>query len=65
MTDAGVDFLAERGYDKQYGARPLQRSIQTYLEDLIVEEMLSAGKMGRERVVVDVDGDALKIRNEG
>ena len=63
VSDAAVDFLAEKGYDKQYGARPLQRSIQTHLEDLIVEEMLSAGKMGREKVVVDVDGDALKIRN--
>ena len=63
VSDAAVDFLAEKGYDKQYGARPLQRSIQTHLEDLIVEEMLSAGKMGRKKVVVDVDGDALKIRN--
>ena len=63
VSDAAVDFLAEKGYDKQYGARPLQRSIQTHLENLIVEEMLSAGKMGREKVVVDVDGDALKIRN--
>ena len=61
VTDAGVDFLAEKGYDKQYGARPLQRSIQTHLEDLIVEEMLSAGKIGREKVVVDVDAEGGKL----
>ena len=61
VSDAAVDFLAEKGYDKQYGARPLQRSIQTHLEDLIVEEMLSAGKMKSEKVVVDVDTDGNKL----
>ena len=62
MSDAAVDFLADKGYDKQYGARPLQRSIQTHLEDLIVEEMLSAGKMNREKVVVDVDAEGNKLK---
>ena len=64
VSDAAVDFLADKGFDKQYGARPLQRSIQTHLEDLIVEEMLSAGKMNREKVVVEVDksGDKLRIK---
>ena len=61
VSDAAVNFLADKGYDKQYGARPLQRSIQTHLEDLIVEEMLSVGKMKSEKVVVDVDAENSKL----
>ena len=36
-----VVFLAERGYDAQYGARPLKRAIQTYIEDLLADGILS------------------------
>ena len=61
VSDAAVDFLADKGFDKQYGARPLQRSIQTHLEDLIVEEMLAVGKMNREKVMVDVAAEGSKL----
>ncbi|MBC7391049.1 MAG: ATP-dependent Clp protease ATP-binding subunit [Opitutaceae bacterium] len=40
LTDKAKDFLAEKGYDEQYGARPLNRAIQKYLEDPIAEEIL-------------------------
>ena len=40
LTDAAKDFLSEKGYDHQYGARPLNRAIQRYLEDPIAEEIL-------------------------
>ncbi len=40
LTDKAKDFLAEKGYDPQYGARPLNRAIQKYLEDPIAEELL-------------------------
>ena len=36
-----VDYLLEKGYDPQYGARPLRRAIQDYLEDFLAEEYLS------------------------
>jgi len=42
LTDAAKDFLAEKGYDPQYGARPLNRAIQKYLEDVIAEELLKS-----------------------
>ena len=61
VSDAAVNFLADKGFDKQYGARPLQRSIQTHLEDLIVEEMLSIGEMKRDKVAVDVDTQNNKL----
>ncbi len=40
MTDKAKDFIAEKGYDKQYGARPLNRAIQKYVEDALAEEIL-------------------------
>lgn len=40
LTEKAKDFLAEKGYDQAYGARPLNRAIQKYLEDPIAEEIL-------------------------
>ena len=42
LTKKAKDFLAEKGFDKNYGARPLKRAIQKYLEDLIAEEILQS-----------------------
>ena len=36
------DFIADKGYDSQFGARPLKRAIQKYLEDIIAEEIVNA-----------------------
>lgn len=41
LTAKAKDFIAEKGYDQQYGARPLNRAIQKYLEDLVAEQILS------------------------
>ena len=49
LSDEAKDFIAEKGYDKNYGARPLKRAIQKYLEDELAEMMLklnSEGKIG-------------------
>ena len=40
LTIAAKDFLSDKGYDPQYGARPLNRAIQKYLEDPVAEEIL-------------------------
>lgn len=40
LTEKAKDFLSEKGYDSQYGARPLNRAIQKYLEDPVAEEIL-------------------------
>lgn len=40
LTEKAKDFLAEKGYDHQFGARPLHRAIQKYLEDPVAEEIL-------------------------
>lgn len=41
LTDDVKSFVAERGYDVQFGARPLKRAIQSYIEDVVCERMLS------------------------
>ena len=53
LSEAAKDFLSEKGYDPQYGARPLNRAIQKYLEDAVAEELLR-GKMS-EGDIIDVD----------
>ncbi|MCL4162561.1 UNVERIFIED_CONTAM: hypothetical protein GTU68_008879, partial [Idotea baltica] len=40
LTDAAKDYIAEKGFDKQYGARPLKRAIQKYIEDALAEEIV-------------------------
>ena len=42
LTEEAKDFVAEKGYDPKYGARPLNRAIQKYIEDPIAEEILKA-----------------------
>jgi ATP-dependent Clp protease ATP-binding subunit ClpC len=61
LTEKAKDFLAEKGYDPQYGARPLGRAIQKYLEDPIAEEILKAELENGDTLLADYDGtgDAL------
>jgi ATP-dependent Clp protease ATP-binding subunit ClpC len=57
LTKKAKDFLAEKGYDPQYGARPLARAIQRYLEDPIAEEILKASPTEGEIIVADYSGE--------
>lgn len=63
LTDAAKDFIAGKGYDPQYGARPLKRAIQKYLEDELAELILSATLLPGNKVVVDYDKDTDKIKS--
>jgi ATP-dependent Clp protease ATP-binding subunit ClpC len=64
LTDSGKDFIAEKGYDPQYGARPLNRAIQKYLEDLVAEEILKGDLAEGDVIQADHDGtsDGLTIK---
>jgi ATP-dependent Clp protease ATP-binding subunit ClpC len=53
LTVAAKDFLAEKGYDPQYGARPLNRAIQKYLEDPIAEELLKGEIAEGDTILAD------------
>jgi len=54
LTDQAKDFLIERGTDEKFGARPLRRAIEQYVEDALSEAMLRGEYEGKDRVVVSV-----------
>ena len=53
ITDAAKDFVGEKGYDPEYGARPLHRAIQKWLEDPLAEELLSLNAKEGDILLVD------------
>jgi ATP-dependent Clp protease ATP-binding subunit ClpC len=62
LTDAAKDFIAEKGYDSNFGARPLKRAIQKHLEDPIAEEILKGELTEGDTMEVDYDKEKEEIR---
>ena len=60
ITTEAKRFVADKGYDSQYGARPLNRAIQTYIEDPLSELMLQGDAKPGNTLVIDVSGDEIK-----
>lgn len=59
ITQSAKDFLAEKGYDKQYGARPLKRAIQSHIEDALADILLRGEAKQGDTILVDYSqGDA-------
>tara|TARA_B100001173_G_scaffold179820_1_gene155267 strand:- start:649 stop:2712 length:2064 start_codon:yes stop_codon:yes gene_type:complete len=61
LTKKAKDFLIDKGYDPKYGARPLDRAIQKYLEDVLAEEILTGNLKKGESVVADFDSKSNSI----
>jgi ATP-dependent Clp protease ATP-binding subunit ClpC len=61
LTEAAKAFLAEKGYDQQFGARPLHRAIQKYLEDPLAEEILNLNVKAGDVLVADADVENAKL----
>lgn len=57
ISDEAKTLLANKGYSPQYGARPLKRAIQTYIEDVLCELLLSDENRMSKAIAIDVDGD--------
>ncbi len=57
LTEKAKDFIADKGYDPQYGARPLNRAIQRYLEDPVAEEILKGNLSEGEIILADYSGE--------
>jgi ATP-dependent Clp protease ATP-binding subunit ClpC len=55
MTEKAKDFLVEMGYDVKYGARPLKRTLQKYVEDALAEEILRGNIKQGTNVIADFD----------
>jgi ATP-dependent Clp protease ATP-binding subunit ClpC len=62
LTENAKDVIAERGYDENFGARPLKRAIQKYLEDPIAEEILKGEMAEGDVMEVDFDKEANEIK---
>ncbi len=60
LTDDARMFVAEMGYDPQFGARPLKRAIQRYIEDPLAEAIVAGKFKSGDIILVEVDKDGLK-----
>ncbi|MEK9761003.1 MAG: AAA family ATPase, partial [Candidatus Puniceispirillum sp.] len=61
LTTAARDWLADRGYDSKYGARPLSRVVQEHIKKPLADELLFGGLTGGGMALVDVVDGALKV----
>ena len=55
LTDKAKDYIADKGFDKQYGARPLKRAIQKYIEDALAEEIVNSKLNEGDSIFMDLD----------
>ncbi len=62
VSDEAKDFISDKGYDSQFGARPLKRAIQKYLEDPLAEEIIKANLSEGDVIDVDFDKEKEEIR---
>ena len=61
LTNTAKDFIADKGFDKQYGARPLKRAIQKYVEDALAEEIITSKLKEGDKIIMDLDNDTKEI----
>jgi ATP-dependent Clp protease ATP-binding subunit ClpC len=65
VSDAALQFLIDKGYEPTYGARPLRRAIERYLEDPVAEELIRGNLKSDSTVLVELDGDKLNFKSAG
>ncbi len=61
MTEKAKDFIVDKGYDEKFGARPLKRAIQKFIEDPLAEEIIKANLQQGDSIVLDVDPDNTRL----
>lgn len=57
ITDAAKEFILEKGFDEKFGARPLNRAIQKYIEDPVADELLNVEIKSNAIIIIDLDTD--------
>ncbi|MFV0483682.1 MAG: ATP-dependent Clp protease ATP-binding subunit [Bacteroidales bacterium] len=62
ITSTAKDYIVEKGYDPQFGARPLKRSIQKYIEDALAEEIINNESIEHATITVSFDKRTNKIK---
>jgi len=61
LSDKAKSFIAEKGFDKQYGARPLKRAIQKYVEDTLAEEIITSKISSGDEIFMDLDDNGTEL----
>ena len=66
LSNKAKGYIADKGFDKQYGARPLKRAIQKYIEDALAEEIINSQLQDGDKIIMDLDtkSDELTIKIE-
>ena len=64
LSDKAKDFIADKGFDKQFGARPLKRAIQKYVEDALAEEIIKHKINEGDQIYMDLDETAQELKIE-
>jgi ATP-dependent Clp protease ATP-binding subunit ClpC len=66
LTEKAKDFIVEKGYDEKFGARPLKRAIQKYIEDPLAEEIIKSNLHEGDKIMMEVNdaNDALSVSIE-
>ena len=62
LDDKAKDFLVDKGYDPQYGARPMRRAVERFFEDPLAEEILKGNLHEGELITVTMDNDKLVFK---
>ncbi len=62
LSDEAKAFIAEKGFDKQFGARPLKRAIQKYVEDALAEEIITSKIHEGDTIEMDLDKDLQELK---
>jgi len=61
LSDNAKNFIAEKGFDKQYGARPLKRAIQKYVEDVLAEEIITSKISSGDEIFMDLEENGTEL----
>ena len=61
LTEEAKDYISDKGFDKDYGARPLKRAIQKYIEDALAEEIISSKLDEGDSIKMDLDKDTNEL----
>ena len=62
LEESARDFIVEKGYDSQFGARPLKRAIQKYVEDPLAEQIISSNLVEGDSINLTYDTDLKEIQ---
>ncbi|MFD1163247.1 MULTISPECIES: ATP-dependent Clp protease ATP-binding subunit [Hwangdonia] len=62
LTKSAKDYIADKGFDKQYGARPLKRAIQKYIEDALAEEIITSHVQEGDKIKIDLDKKSQELK---